>query len=226
MQKIKNKDFVELEYTGIVKETGMIFDTTDKKLAQENGIHNPNIEYAPAIICVGQNQLIANLDAKLVDKELNKEYEIELGTAFGMKDAKLLKFVSKATFKKKGVDPQPGMQVQIDNNIGTIRTISGGRILVDFNHPLATKDIIYKVKPLRILEDDEEKVKQLIKLELRIKPEHTSFKDGKVIIDSKQEVPKEFTDILTKRIQEMVPAVKEMEFKLLKETPKTTESSP
>lgn len=209
---IKKNDFIELEYTGIVKETSIIFDTTNKMLAQKSGIFNPKIDYTPAVICVGQNQLIAKLDDHLIGKEINKEYDIDLNKAFGAKDAKLLKFVSRTTFKKQNVNPEPGMQVQIDGHVGSIRTVNGGRILVDFNNPLASKDITYKVKVNKVLDSDEEKVKALIKLELRIKPEHITFKDGIISVNAKTQVPKELTDILTTRIQTMIPSVKSLEF--------------
>ena len=35
---VKNGDFIKLEYTGKIVETGDIFDTTDKELAEEKGI--------------------------------------------------------------------------------------------------------------------------------------------------------------------------------------------
>jgi len=47
MQQIKKQDFIELEYTGIVKDTKMIFDTTNKAEAQASGLFNPKIDYTP-----------------------------------------------------------------------------------------------------------------------------------------------------------------------------------
>ena len=42
MVKIKNNDFIEIEYTGKVKD-GPIFDTTDEKIAKDNNIYNEKI---------------------------------------------------------------------------------------------------------------------------------------------------------------------------------------
>lgn len=214
MDKINENDFIEIEYTGKLKEDNIVFDTTDKEQAKKAGIFNEKIDYSPAIICVGQGQLVGILDKKLIGKEFNKQYEIELSSneSFGNKDAKLLKLISTSTFKKQNIVPAPGMRVNIDNAYGTIRTVTGGRTFVDFNHPLAGKEVIYTVKVLKKIEDDAEKVKALMKLELRIKPEHVTYKEGKVKVDSKMELPEEFTKMLTERFQSMIPAVKDIKF--------------
>ncbi len=213
--KVKLKDFIEIEYTGRLKDNDQVFDSTNKEEATKAGIFNPKVDYSPAIICVGQNQLVGKLDQKLIDKEINKEYDIELQSeeAFGNKDAKLLKLVSTGVFKKQKINPAPGMQVNIDNAYGIIRTVTGGRTFVDFNHPLAGKDVIYKIKVNKLVTDDAEKVKAIMKLELKIKPEYVTYNEGKVIVESKMEVPKEFTNLLEKRFKEMIPAVKSIEFK-------------
>ena len=35
---IKNGDFIKLEFTGKIKETGEVFDTTNEEIAKETGI--------------------------------------------------------------------------------------------------------------------------------------------------------------------------------------------
>ena len=45
--------------------------------------------------------------------------------------------------------------------IGTIRTVNGGRTTIDFNHPLAGKNIIYNIKINRVITDNKEKVEGL-----------------------------------------------------------------
>ena len=49
MAIVKKHDFVEIEYTGRVKEGNAIFDTTEEKVAKENGI-DKNADYSPVII--------------------------------------------------------------------------------------------------------------------------------------------------------------------------------
>ena len=107
MDKIQEKDFIEIEYTGRLKGEGFVFDTTDSKEAKKAGIFNEKIDYAPAIICVGESQLIGMLDKKLIGKEVSKEYKIELVSeeAFGNKDSKLLKLIPVSVFKKQKINP-------------------------------------------------------------------------------------------------------------------------
>ena len=74
----KEKDFIEIEYTGIIKETSQVFETTNEKIAKENNLHDPNKKYKPKIICIGQEQILPSLEKELINKEVNKEYDIEL----------------------------------------------------------------------------------------------------------------------------------------------------
>ena len=62
VKMIQKNDFIEIEYTGKTKDEGIIFDTTDEKLAKEQGFLQENAAYGPVIICVGQNQVISGLD--------------------------------------------------------------------------------------------------------------------------------------------------------------------
>ena len=54
------------------------------------------------------------------------------------------------------------MAFNFDGRIGKVISVSGGRILVDFNHPLAGKKLIYDIKILKKIEDQNEKTKSFI----------------------------------------------------------------
>ena len=168
---IKKGDFVELEYTGALKEDGAIFDTTSEKKAKETGIYRKKKEFGPVIICVGEGEILKGLEEQLIGKEAGKEYTIELSpkNGFGKKDAKLIKMIPSNAFIKQNIDPQPGLQVNIDGVLGIIRRTGSGRCLVDFNHPLSGKDVVYKVKINRIVTDDKEKIESFLKLTFRLK---------------------------------------------------------
>lgn len=234
MTTISKGDFIEIEYTGKIKENNFIFDTTDEKTAKENNIHNPNAQYGPGIICIGQKQLLKGLDEGLVGKEVNKEYTFELTpeNAFGKKSAKLLKLIPISAFKKGNTRPEPGMQVDVDGNMGIVKTVSGGRIMVDFNHPLASKELIYTVKINKIITDDKEKIKAMISLTLNIKKEKIDVKiEGNKAAVKMLKLPEEFQAELKKRVLEPIPTVKELVFEAEepaaapKDAKTTTESS-
>lgn len=202
---LKKHDFVEIEYTGRLKEGNIIFDTTDEKTAKENDIHNKNMVYGPVIVCLGEKQIIKGLDDNLIGKEKGK-YTIELKPedAFGKKDAKLLKLVPMSSFRKENINPMPGLQVSIDGLLGIVRTATGGRVIVDFNHPLSGKDIIYDVNVKRIVTDDKEKVKGYIELQTGLKDIKVDVKDKKADIKTKKELPEQARDILIKKLKELV----------------------
>ena len=134
---INKHDFLELEYSGKIKDTDDVFDTTVEKVAKDNNIFNSNIKYGPVIICVGEHQVITGLDEELIGKDLGKyTINIPMEKAFGKKDGKLLKLIPLRKFKKEKIQPMPGLQVQVDESTGIVKTVSGGRVIVDFNHPL------------------------------------------------------------------------------------------
>jgi len=209
---IKEKDFIELNYTGKLKEDNIIFDTTDEKTAKENDIYQENAEYQPIVICVGQNQVIKGLDKALVGKETNKDYTIEVTQeeAYGKKDAKLIQLISTSKFLKEKIQPMPGLQVNIDGMMGIIKTVSGGRTLVDFNHPLAGKDLTYNIKINKVITDDGEKVNSIISLNLGIKDADVKVENKKATITTKQEIPKELHEDLKKKIKELLPTLEEI----------------
>ena len=212
--KVKNKDFVEVEYTGRIKEDNFIFDTTNEKVAKENNVHNENVTYGPVVICLGEGHVLKGLEEQLIDKELEKEYTIELTAekAFGKKDAKLIQLIPTSKFSQQNIRPIPGLQLNIDGLLGTIKTVSGGRTLVDFNHPLSGKDVIYKTKINKIITDDKEKIEAFIKLSLNLKELNVKIENSTAKITFKKELPKQVSEKLSEKIKELVPNISKVEF--------------
>lgn len=179
MVKVKKKDFVEIEYVGKIKGSDQIFDLTDEKLARDNGLYNPNMKYGARIICVGESDLIKSLDDSLVDKDVGKEYKIEIYSkdAFGPRDNKLIRTVPSSVFTRDKINPFPGLQLNVDGMLGTVRSVSGGRVIIDFNHPLAGRDLVYDVKINKIIEDNKLKIESILQNKLNLNKD-----DYKVII--------------------------------------------
>jgi len=219
MDKIKTGDFIEMEYVGRVKNNNKIFDLTDEKLAKKEGIFNDKLEYGPIIICVGEGQLLRGLDDEIVGKEIGKKYSIELESeiAFGRKNAKLIKLISLSSFKKQKINPYPGLQVNINGMIGLVRTVSGGRVMVDFNHPLAGRDVIYEVKINKKITDTKEKLDSLIKTDLMQKEFKSNIKDKKAKIEISMKFPDEFKNKFKERVKRLLTEIKDIEFKEKKE---------
>jgi FKBP-type peptidyl-prolyl cis-trans isomerase 2 len=206
-ENVTNGEFIELNYTGLL-EDGAIFDTTVKEEAQKAGL--PSEKLGPVIICVGEKQLLPGLDEQIIGKELGKEYNVNLTPekAFGKRDVKKIKIVPGSTFKEHKVQPQPGLQVNVDGEVGVITRIAGGRVMVNFNHPLAGKDVKYKFTITKKISDKNEQLTSFLNNTLQIPKD-------KIAIDLKNEnklaeitmpveLPPQFNQALGKKLGELV----------------------
>ena len=209
---INKNDFVEIEYTGRTSEEEIVFDTTDEKVAKDNGIYDKNSSYKPIVICAGENQIIKGIDEQIIGKETDKAYKIELSpdNAFGKKDAKLIQLIPIKRFKEQNIQPVPGLQLNIDGIFGIVKTVSGGRCLVDFNNPLAGKSLYYDLKINRVVQDDREKLKSLLKNVLKINGAGIEIKENIAKISLKQEIPGQIVEEFKKLASRMIPSIKEL----------------
>ncbi|MBR9699562.1 peptidylprolyl isomerase [Candidatus Woesearchaeota archaeon] len=215
----KNNDFIEITYTGET-EDHQVFDTTNEELAKETGIDSPTSIFGPIVICLGQGQLLEGLEHELLDKEVGKEYDITLPAekGFGKKSAKLVQLIPARKFRDQKIDPMPGLQINVDGLTGVIKTVTGGRILVDFNHPLSGKTLIYQVKILKKVEDDIDKLKGFLKISLGHKEVKASIKEGKAEVEMTLQKPLQVE--VMKKIKEVIPSIKEVTFKAQPESNK------
>lgn len=212
-ETITQGDFVQLEYSGHLAEDGAVFDTTDEALAKQHGIHGKNAKYGPVTICIGEHQLIKGIDEELIGKSIGSTHTLTLTPerAFGKKDAKLIQLIPTQKFVKEGITPMPGLQITVDNMLGTVKSVSGGRTLVDFNHPLSGRAVRYEVKVLRKLSDPVEKLQAFISRSLQVDAQVTA-EGGKAIAQLPFEVPGELRAELRTRIARLIPEITAVEF--------------
>ena len=153
--KTKKNDFVEIDFVARIKD-GNVFDTTKEEEAKKAGLISEKAEkkdqFKPLSVCIGQGMLIKGLDKALENKEVGKDYRIELkpSEAFGLRDAKLIKTVALSSFKEM---PQRGMFVNVDGIVARVVTVTSGRALLDFNNPLAGKPLMYDIQIIRIIKE-------------------------------------------------------------------------
>ena len=157
-------DFIQVEYTAKVKETGEIFDTTVEDVAKKERLYKEGEIYEPRLVVIGEGWVLKALDDGLLSLHLDKMETIEIPQekAFGPRDAEKLKMVPLRRLMDKGITPQIGMRVEYDKKMATVRTVGAGRVTLDFNPPLAGKTLIYEVTAKKKLESDEEKILALI----------------------------------------------------------------
>lgn len=213
MAKIKHHDFIEIEYTGRLKDENIIFDTTDKKTAEDNNVFNPDYIYGPVKVIVGNRQILSGLDLFIEGKEPGSyTVEIKAEEGFGKKDSKLLKLMPKSLFIKEKINPVPGLPVNIDGLNGIIKTVSGGRCIIDFNHPLAGKDLVYEIKINKIVTDDKEQVESILDMQMKKDDFNVSLENGKAMVTFKKSIAKPVKDLILDMIKRFTK-VKDVEFK-------------
>ncbi len=161
---IKEGDFVEIEFTGKVEETGEIFDTTSQDIAEEEGIFVEQKKYGPITIIVGANHLLPAIEEAIIglDTGDSKNLTLEPEKAFGERDPGLVQLFPMKEFKKQGMTPVPGMIISAEGQQGKVLTVNGGRVKVDFNNALAGKTLNYDINIAGIVEDETEKVKSMV----------------------------------------------------------------
>lgn len=155
---IKKNDFIEIEFTGKISDTGEIFDTNIEADAKKANLDTKNIK--PFILSVGHKMLPEGFENDLIDKEVGKTYTIEIKPekAFGKRNPQMIKMIPSKHFHEQKIDPQRGMQLALDGQLVKILSSDRGRTLVDFNNPLAGKNVTYIYKIRRIVTDQRERI--------------------------------------------------------------------
>ena len=125
---------------------------------------------------------LKGIDDFLIGKEPGK-YEVELSPekAFGKRNSSLIQLIPMKVFQGQNTQPVPGAMFNFDGRPARILTVSGGRVMADFNNPLAGKEVVYNVNAKRKVEDLNEKIKALIDFFFRKELEF-EIKDKKIIL--------------------------------------------
>ncbi len=200
---IKKHDFIEVEYTGSFKDTKEVFDTTSVKIAKEAQIFSEKGEYAPVIICIGEHHILRGIDEFLEGKELGS-YTLELPPekAFGKKKMELIKMIPTSKFTEQGIKPIPNLRLNIDGYVGLVKSVSGGRTVVDFNHPLAGRDVVYDLKVIKFVTDKKTMVESLLKVLFgTVIP--VDVKEKKAVVSFPSELPEQIKMELAKKVSEL-----------------------
>ena len=205
METVKKNDFVQVEFSAYAN--GELFDSTK---AEEIKKLSPNTEAKPVIVAVGQQMIVPGFDSALEGKETGKEYTIKLSPkdAFGERKREMVRIVPANSFTERRVTPRPGMQLALDNTIVKILSVSGGRVTVDFNNPLAGKEVEYKFVITRKVSDEKEKASALFEALFRFVPD---FNIGEKITVKGPKILEAYAKAFSPKFKELVG--KELDFK-------------
>ncbi len=158
-------DYVLLEYTVVDKDDNKVVETTIEDKAKEAGIYRPDEVYEPRLIIIGETRLFEPLEQAIMNSNEGQEVTVEVSPdkAFGQRDASKVRVISIREFYRYGKLPRVGDIVEINNQQARVVSITGGRVTLDFNHPLAGKTLIVTAKVVKKLETTEDKIRYLIR---------------------------------------------------------------
>ena len=213
---MKEGDFIQIDYVGKITENGEIFDLTKESSAKENGIYNPKLSYKPVPVIIGANFLLKGLENGLKEMKIGERKKITIRPeeGFGERSPKLIKLIPISEFKKQKTDPYPGMIITINNIHGKILSVSGGRVRVDFNHPLSGKTLEYDVEIKEEISSNIEKIKAVLEFFLKSEENIDVSLENEIaeIKTKKGDVPKEVKKTIADTILKWVSNTKKIRF--------------
>lgn len=162
---ISKNSFILIDYIIRIKDTNELVDTTVEEVAKKENRYDVEKTYEPLLVIVGENRVIKGLEEHIesfgeVDKELVVEIPPE--KAYGPRDPSKVKIVNIRELVRNNIVPEIGKTIDLGGQTGIVKAITGGRVLIDFNHPLAGKTLVCSYKIVKVVEDDVEKVKLLL----------------------------------------------------------------
>lgn len=141
MIQVKENNTVKVHYTGKLSD-GQIFDSSEGK--------------EPLEFTLGQGQLIPGFEKGLIDMKLNEKKTITLAKeeAYGDSNPELIHEVQK-TQLPQDMEPQVGMGLVSKTQDGQemnliIAEVKEETVIIDANHPLAGKELIFDLEVVEI----------------------------------------------------------------------------
>lgn len=140
MRKIQNGDTVKVHYTGRL-EDGTVFDSSMIEGRD------------PLTATLGQGQLISGFESGLIDMSVGdtKEVQIEPSDAYG---EYLPNMEQEVPLENMPGEVSAGMQLQAQTEMGpiilTVKEVKESTVVLDANHPLAGKKLIFDLEVLEI----------------------------------------------------------------------------
>ena len=141
MSQVKENDTVKVHYTGKLTD-GQVFDTSEGK--------------EPIEFTLGQGQLIPGFEKGLLDMKVNEKKTITIPKeeAYGEPREDLVQEVEKSQLPDE-IKPEVGMGLVSRTPDGremnlVVAEVKEETIVVDGNHPLAGKDLVFDLEVVEI----------------------------------------------------------------------------
>lgn len=137
----KNGDIVQVDYTGTL-ENGTVFDTS--------------VGGEPLNFTLGEGKMIPGFEQAILGMKVgeSKTVTIPADEAYGPYRDDLVLVVNREDLPT-GLDPDVGQQLQMTlpsggTSVGTVTNATDTTITVDFNYPLAGKDLTFEIELVSI----------------------------------------------------------------------------
>jgi len=141
MSRVDAGDTVRVHYTGLLADDS-IFDSSEGR--------------EPLQFVVGSGQVIAGFDQAVLGMAAGERKRVTIGyaDAYGERREELLLQVARSDFPP-AIRPEVGQQLQMNDGAGqnvmvTIAEVHADRVVLDANHPLAGKDLIFELELVTI----------------------------------------------------------------------------
>ncbi len=134
---IADNNVVGIEYTVKDAKTGEVIDS--------------NVGQKPLKFIMGKNQIIPGLENRIKEMNIGEKADIFVPAeeAYGQKDENAVQTLPREQFA--GIDLQEGMTLYGQGENGetvqvTVKSFNDKEVTIDFNHPLAGKDLMFTVE--------------------------------------------------------------------------------
>ena len=141
MSVIENGSTVKVHYTGTL-EGGEVFDSSEGR--------------DPLQFTMGQGQLIPGFENAIMGLKVGDSTTTNIPSteAYGEHNPEMEVVVAAAQLPE-GMEPAVGMQLQLNQPNGqpipcVITKVEGDQVTIDANHPLAGKDLTFKIEVVEI----------------------------------------------------------------------------
>jgi peptidylprolyl isomerase len=166
-KKVEEGDFVLLNITARTQK-GKIFRVSSEEDAKKAGIYEEEKAkqgyYTPEFVIVGKPGFLnEGLTETLKEMEyfVKKSVRIPPQKAFGKRDPQKIERIGIAKFRKlnDGKNPEYGQEfTNKKGQRGTVTNITQGKVIVDYNHPLAVQSIDYNLEVVDKIETFNDKI--------------------------------------------------------------------
>lgn len=148
---VEKGDNISVNYTGKY-DNGTVFDTSSVTVAKEAGLYDASRNYEPLSFVVGAGQMISGFDNGVLNMTIGEKKTLKLSPdeAYGEYKEEYLVPVPRSDLENNSIVPEIGKQVGTLMGVATIVDITDNNVTLDFNSPLAGKNLTFDIEVVSI----------------------------------------------------------------------------